>query len=300
MFLAFNMPAVGAPTQPGMLAEAKAAFQRAEALDRDDFMVGAAGYMLGSRERRPLSELEAGLKPFLQRAPQRWEFPGYQTVSLFYAGFLQRTGRIRDSLPLYRTAAELRPFGTGALYGYGQTLALLGNGEAYSHFERTFAGLPSSFGWENWIGAAVFLGIGDAEALLAAPPASISEPVLKCWRDLNAAIRSQQQSARAAGAAKAKECLAAGVLTTPPALWALSALGDLDDAFAVAGDPRALSGAPAALFAPPTRAMRADPRFLPLVEKLGLMEYWKASGTRPDVCETEAAPFCAALAESKP
>ena len=40
--------------------------------------------------------------------------------------------------------------------------------------------------------------------------------------------------------------------------------------------------------------MRANPRFLPLVEKLGLMDYWRTSKTQPDVCKTEAAPFCLA------
>ena len=34
-------------------------------------------------------------------------------------------------------------------------------------------------------------------------------------------------------------------------------------------------------------AMRADPRFLPLVEKLGLMVYWRATKAQPNVCETE-------------
>ncbi len=57
----------------------------------------------------------------------------------------------------------------------------------------------------------------------------------------------------------------------------------------------------AALFWPPTRAMRADPRFLPLVEKLGLMEYWRATKSQPDVCETEDVPFCRELkAATKP
>ncbi len=35
----------------------------------------------------------------------------------------------------------------------------------------------------------------------------------------------------------------------------------------------------AALFWPPTRAMRADPRFLPLVERLVLMDNWRATKT---------------------
>ena len=36
------------------------------------------------------------------------------------------------------------------------------------------------------------------------------------------------------------------------------------------------------LFAPTTANMRRDPRFLPLVEELGLVDYWRRSGTRPD------------------
>ena len=39
------------------------------------------------------------------------------------------------------------------------------------------------------------------------------------------------------------------------------------------------------------RPMRADPRFLPLVEKLGLMEYWRTTKSQPDACETDDVPF---------
>jgi DNA-binding winged helix-turn-helix (wHTH) protein/tetratricopeptide (TPR) repeat protein len=36
------------------------------------------------------------------------------------------------------------------------------------------------------------------------------------------------------------------------------------------------------LWAPSTRPMRRDPRFLPLVREIGLVDYWRESGTRPD------------------
>ncbi len=36
------------------------------------------------------------------------------------------------------------------------------------------------------------------------------------------------------------------------------------------------------MFAPTTAAMRRDPRFLPLMRKIGLVDYWRRSGTRPD------------------
>ena len=31
--------------------------------------------------------------------------------------------------------------------------------------------------------------------------------------------------------------------------------------------------------------MRADPRFLPLVKKSGIYQYWLETRTQPDVCE---------------
>ena len=33
----------------------------------------------------------------------------------------------------------------------------------------------------------------------------------------------------------------------------------------------------------------------PLVEKLGLMEYWRTTKPLPDLCETEDVPFCREL-----
>jgi hypothetical protein len=84
---------------------------------------------------------------------------------------------------------------------------------------------------------------------------------------------------------------------------ALPAFGEVDAAFAVAdglyrnrGPVRLPSTSPnggtvldyqrmreaAPLFQPGTAAMRADPRFLGLAEDIGLSDYWRRSGTRPD------------------
>lgn len=41
--------------------------------------------------------------------------------------------------------------------------------------------------------------------------------------------------------------------------------------------------------------MRADQRFLPLIEKLELMDYRRTTKTQPDVCETGDVPFCRGL-----
>jgi hypothetical protein len=44
--------------------------------------------------------------------------------------------------------------------------------------------------------------------------------------------------------------------------------------------------------------MRVDPRFLPLTEKLGYVEYWKKTGTKLGICSAQAErtiPLCKAL-----
>jgi hypothetical protein len=38
------------------------------------------------------------------------------------------------------------------------------------------------------------------------------------------------------------------------------------------------------LFAPVTRPMRQDPRFVGLANRLGLIEYWRETGKWPDFC----------------
>jgi hypothetical protein len=52
-------------------------------------------------------------------------------------------------------------------------------------------------------------------------------------------------------------------------------------------------------FAPPFAAMRKTPRFAALVEKLGLMDYWRMTGRRPDFCnEPDPAALCASVSKS--
>jgi hypothetical protein len=89
--------------------------------------------------------------------------------------------------------------------------------------------------------------------------------------------------------------------TDGPGVMILSALGDVDGAFAIA-DGSLLSRGPIIrvagskvpveasidrvnmqwLFTPPCAEMRADPRFGPLCDGIGLTEYWRRRGVRPD------------------
>jgi DNA-binding winged helix-turn-helix (wHTH) protein/TolB-like protein len=46
------------------------------------------------------------------------------------------------------------------------------------------------------------------------------------------------------------------------------------------------------LFRKDMQAVRADPRFIPIVERLGLLDYWRSSGKWPDFCTTEPQSVC--------
>jgi TolB-like protein len=76
-----------------------------------------------------------------------------------------------------------------------------------------------------------------------------------------------------------------------------AALGDVDTAFRLAdryspGHP--LTGLTLFLFAPPTEPMRRDPRFYDLVNRYGLLDFWRSTGRWPDFCSGADArlPVC--------
>ena len=51
-----------------------------------------------------------------------------------------------------------------------------------------------------------------------------------------------------------------------------------------------------ALWYPSLRGALDDPAFPPLAARLGLIRYWRTSGSKPDVCSARAAPaFCSII-----
>jgi hypothetical protein len=76
-------------------------------------------------------------------------------------------------------------------------------------------------------------------------------------------------------------------------------LGDLDAAFAIAdafADPRTLEFGPPYpayfLYLTDTAPMRRDTRFIALADKLGLLAFWRKTGTWPDFCRREPDSIC--------
>jgi len=45
------------------------------------------------------------------------------------------------------------------------------------------------------------------------------------------------------------------------------------------------------MFQPDFAAVRADPRFMQVAARLGLVRYWRQSGFWPDFCASEKLPY---------
>jgi len=78
----------------------------------------------------------------------------------------------------------------------------------------------------------------------------------------------------------------------------LGSLGANHEAFHIAARVATTEEYPGAslFWYPSMRATLADPGFLAVAKQLGLMNYWKTTRTKPDVCSEPAAPpFCSAI-----
>ena len=104
--------------------------------------------------------------------------------------------------------------------------------------------------------------------------------------------------ARAAGLAQASNGI--GKILGPLCLALIAGSSDV-----VSPKATADSIAPAFLFIAATEPMRRDSRFMPLVARLQLPQYWRASGHWPDFCSQPGLPYdckdeAAKLAAPKP
>ena len=77
-------------------------------------------------------------------------------------------------------------------------------------------------------------------------------------------------------------------------LQALGTFGRVDEAFQVTANPvslDSLEAGTAILFRPHMHSLMADPRFIDLAAKLGLLAYWRQSGVWPDFCGDPELPY---------
>lgn len=302
--LSYSAAAVGRPQQfeADMRTRATEARRRALALDPGNAYARAADG-LGKPVLGNWGVAERGLRASLA------SHPGNDMLTSSLAGVMLGVGRCAEAASLIDGIWKRIPPNPGLAYTHVQTLWAAGRpDEADKAMEDAVALFPTHFAvWFTRFYLLLYTGrVREAIALgenRDARPTGIPdwnfEQVLtvaramlsRAPRDIDDAVAVSLEGAhRGAGFAE-------------NGMQFLSALGRLDEAFAVADayyfargfDPGELRFSTEQgtytrrnarrthmLFLPSTAAMRADPRFRRLVEELGLAQYWKEAGVRPD------------------
>jgi tetratricopeptide (TPR) repeat protein len=211
-----------------------------------------------------------------------------------YGWMLHEVGRLDDALEQLRQANDML-----ALYIYTPlTLAeaLVADGkadEARKYYEAAQS-LAANSDMANSIAYSEAAATGDVKALL--DPKLMIQPAKRA-----ALVKGYRAVASRDPAAKAR---AAQVLRALPeesqdqrVAELLGALGANHQAFQIAARlSEQAYGDPALLWYRDMRGALSDPGVPALVTRLGLMNYWKQTKTRPDVCKEPAAPpFCAMI-----
>lgn len=274
--------------------------REAERALRDDAYVGEAYVALDMVEqRRNWSRREDVLLEGIEQDEFNAE------LNSRYASVLAELGRLSDALTYARRASAFEPLSTARRVDVG--FALLQGGDAEAARDVASDAAIEDEGdrhlWLLRLRVAFWSGnYDDALALLNAPASEVrSTRARQCWRQAVDAMRSAAGSpARASGVRNIVSCARTGDLAAQQALMMLADLGDLDEAYALAR-LRFLDegrGGEEVLFAPAMRAMRADPRFMPLMRDIGLLRHWRLGGRWPDFCREPSLPYrCEAEAQ---
>lgn len=278
--------------KPARLSEAEVALARARSLDASSDFVALADLTLKVAGDSSLAEQVNDARKALAQMEGRDPF-AFSQVNLIYARILMDVGRWRDAYPHLEAVSTYDPL-------QGHTLAAIDlamQGEstkANAAFQQ--AVVENADAWKHWIHAAIFLGTGDPNQLLNSAPSVIQASTVACWRAVNGAWAGGDASVRFQAADMVLNCSRSGDFDDFHIVAILAALGDLDGAFEVAEAPGFRDHR--AILLPSSRSMREDPRFLTLVKKLGVFDYWETSGQWPDFCQTETTESCQVLAAS--
>jgi hypothetical protein len=281
--------------------DADKALARARQLSPNSFKTVFAGIAMGEARVQPPLEWVPAAEMGVQRTPNPGEAFSFAAASADVGRILFGLGRVNDASRFFNEANQADPVSDAYGSLYGVALAATGQWEAKGQIESDLHKRDFDFAWEMAVITAVFGGVGDFEELAKQVPANVPAFVVPCYRDLAVGLKQKAQPARQAAYRKADKCLTD--FDSPHAIMqAASQFGDLDRAFAIVATPEKVRGLVRSYylpwFLPSTKAMRADPRFLPLMQQVGYLDYWKQTKTNPDVCKTpqeKAIPLCKAL-----
>jgi hypothetical protein len=159
---------------------------------------------------------------------------------------------------------------------------------------RTWPSAPDI--WTNAVTIAIWSSDwAGAEALFRQPPQSTAPTAVALIRTCVDAFRSRDPAKVASAEREARALgVAVGQVGLRWGIRCVAQLGLVDAAFDMARQyqPEAYAfEGPAIFFYPPGASMRRDPRFMPLMARLGLIDYWRSTGKWPDFCSQPGLPY---------
>lgn len=211
-------------------------------------------------------------------------------IQMHLSEVFQAVGRMSDSVQAAQRAIELEPDSPFSRYQY--ILALVYSGQ-FSKAKSEIGEARNKWPNDYTINLADFVfqaRYGDPRAAMQLLPRAVnaSDSDLALYRRVIAARLNPTKP----GIDDAIAALAARWSADPPqrneVLIALGNFGRVDEVYRLLEDP---SFQPfvqrAVLFRPDFAAVRADPRFMQIAARLGLVRYWRQTGYWPDFCTNE-------------
>lgn len=216
--------------------------------------------------------------------------PGDGRIQMHLSDELMSVGRMSDAVQAAQRGVQLEPTTPYTRSQYIQTLFYAGE---FSKAKADLAAARKKWPDDPIIDSAEFAfqyRYGDPRVALALLPkiTDLSDAGMAPYRKMIAArldpTRAKVDEAIAA--------LAAGWANNPrnrnPVLIALGNFGRVEEAYQLLEDstfqPFVQSDV---LFRPEFAAVRADPRFIQVAARLGLVRYWRKTGFWPDFCTSE-------------
>jgi len=209
-----------------------------------------------------------------------------------YGWMLMNVGRIAESVERLRQADDMLALYVYTPWNLADALVAAGNAEVAKTYYNAAIDLAPDSGFAKRIMVSKAINTGDAEALL--------NPDLPISAELRAALLKTYHAV-ASGNDGAKAEAVQTLLALPQdqqgvtVARLLATLGAAHEAFQVAARLATTKEYPGAsvFWYRDMRGTLSDPGFPAVAAQLGLMNYWKTSHTRPDVCnEKNAPPVC--------
>ena len=212
-----------------------------------------------------------------------------------YGEMLQNVGRLADASEQFRHATDMLRFWAPSQRSSADVFLAMGKIEqARSHFDTTIDLNPDP-SFKDWVTIGVSIETGDYAAgmrALRSPQVQMPEPTRTALLSGFQAMESGDTAAKA-DAVKALLALPDGQKSNV-VVRTLAALGAPNEALALyVKGIGARYGWPSVLWYTSMRGVLSAPDFPNVAQRLGLIDYWRTTHIKPEVCAANnPPPFC--------